>query len=320
MSQHVDIKSKIKARLLGYGSFLGFGLLKILPPAGALFFMGRVMERLGPRLARTRRMRATLKIGFPELSDAQIEARVSKIWRNFGETVATIPHLANFMAGKRGAKMHYRGLENLAKIGERGGILCGAHVGNWEVSAVADTAYRRPFVVSFNAEADPLTEAIIAKNRMATGCELVVKEQIPRKAAQALREGKLMYFTIDQRVEPGDEISFLGLPAMATRFPARIAVKYDVPILVVEAIRKGLAEYEVIYHELLLPDLNIADSEDRSHDLMLRLYEDIENIVKNRPDEWFCLKKRWNGREIRAIRADRAAEEARAKLLRRKAS
>ena len=305
------------SKLQGYASFLGFGFLKLLPPRAALGLMGFIMERLGPRMKRARRMRDTLKIAFPELDSAQIEARVRSIWRNFGETIATIPHLGNFMQGARGAKMHYRGLENLSEMLSKAGIVCGAHVGNWEVSAVTPHDHRAPFVVSYNAEADAITEALIAKNRMATGCELVIKEQIPRKAALALRDKKIMYFTIDQRVEPGDEISFLGLPALATRFPARLAVKYNVPMMVVEAIRLGLAEYEVVYHKLLYPDPEIADPEARSHDLMLRLYEGIENIVKSRPDEWFCLKKRWSGREAQAIRKDRAGAEARAKGLRR---
>lgn len=280
--------------------------------------MGSLLAWLGPRLRRGRRMRKTLSVAFPQLSRAEIEARTRAIWRHFGRTIATIPHLANFEAGRRGAKVSHQGKENFASLAGKGGIVCGAHVGNWEVAGVIPPDLKRPIVVSYNAGEDPLTEALVARCRRATGCELVEKEHIPRKSAETLRAGKLMYFTIDQRVDQGSEISFLGLPALASRLPARLAVKYDVPILLVEAVWKEAAHYEVIYHPPLHPDPAIADADARTRDLMLRMFEGIEDIVRRRPDEWFCLKKRWSSEELAAIRADRAGAEARAAGLRRK--
>lgn len=304
--------------LRGFAAILGFGVLRLLPPATALWLMGALLERLGPRLKRSKRIRVTLALAFPELGHEAIEARTRAIWRNFGRTVATIPHLGNFVAGTRGARVSYQGAEHFGGLAGKPAVVCGAHVGNWEVSAVVPSEMRRTIVVSYNAGEDPVTEALIARCRKATGCELVEKQHIPRKSAESLKAGKLMYFTIDQRVDAGSEISFLGLPALASRLPARLAVKYGVPILLVEAVWKEAAHYEVIFHPPLYPDLAIADDDERTRDLMVRMFEGIEGMVKRRPDEWFCLKKRWSRDETAAIRADRAAAEARARSLQRR--
>lgn len=298
------------------GALLAFGVLRMLPPRHALALLGFLFGLFGPYIPITRRMRRTLVIAFPQLTDAERERRVRKVWQAFGRTVATIPHLANFSQGRRGALVTARNFERFQQLEGKPAIIIGAHVGNWEVASAMPKAYTHKVVVSYKPARNPYVEHMIQAFRSATGTGFVRKENIPRVSAQTLRAGHMMYFTIDQRVYPGDEISFLGVPAMASRLPARLAVRYNCPILPVEAIWMKDAHYESVFHEPLYPDLTITDEDARVHDLMNRMFRQIEAMILRRPDEWFCLKARWSKDEIEAIQKDRGAAEARAAKLR----
>jgi KDO2-lipid IV(A) lauroyltransferase len=287
-----------------------FGLLWMLPPATAMALLGWVFGIVGPRIRSSQRMRNTFALGFPTLNDAELDARVKKSWVSFGRTVATIPHLHNFVASRRGARITLQNTNFFQELEGKAMVVCGAHVGNWEVAAAMPKGRSRQAFISYNPAPNPYIETLIQNYRAATGNGFVRKEQIPRVGAQTLRRGDLMYFTIDQRVEPGDSISFLGLPALASRFPARLAVKYGCPIQPLEAVWKGGAHYEVLFHAPLYPDTTIADEDARSRDLMLRMFRVIEGMVRDRPDEWFCLKARWNNAERAVILKNRPAAEA----------
>lgn len=302
--------------VVGLMARAAFGLLWLMPPAMALACLGSIFGLVGPMLGKTRRMRRTIDLAFPGLTKPEREARVKKVWTAFGRTVATIPHLGNFVAGRRGAGITVRNLGVLQELGSRAAIVCGAHVGNWEVTAAMPKGHTRKVMVSYKPAANPIVEKVIQNYRAQTGTGFVPKEQIPRLGAQTLRNGEVMYFTIDQRVEPGERISFLGLPAMASRFPARLAVKYDCPIIPVEAIWQGGASYETVFHPPLYPDKSIADPDVRARDLMVRMFREIEAMVIRRPDEWFCLKPRWSREERLAILADRPGAEREAARLR----
>lgn len=306
----------LKERLAGIGAWAAFGLLRLLPPRHALALMGFLCGEIGPRLRITNRMRRTIALAFPELMEAEREARVRKVWRSFGRTVATIPHLPNFAASRRGALVTARNFHNYQGLEGKPAIIIGAHVGNWEVASAMPKAHTRHVTVSYKPARNPHVEKLIQGFRAAAGTRFVRKENIPRVSAQTLRSGNIMYFTIDQRVFPGDEISFLGLPAMSSRLPARLAVKYNCPILPVEAIWVKGAQYESVFHEPLYPDLSIADENARVHELMNRMFRQIEGMILARPDEWFCLKPRWSDEERAAILQDRPAAEARAAQMR----
>jgi KDO2-lipid IV(A) lauroyltransferase len=306
----------LKEFVAGTAVLLAFGVLRMLPPRHALRLLGYLFGLFGPWMKITSRMRRTLLIAFPQLSDAEREARVRKVWQTFGRTVATIPHLANFSAGRRGAQVTARNFENYQQLEGKPAIIIGAHVGNWEVASAMPKTHTRNVTVSYKPAHNPYVEKIIQAYRGATGTQFVRKENIPRVSAQTLRSGQVMYFTIDQRVFPGDEISFLGVPAMSSRFPARLAVKFNCPILPVEAVWVKDAHYESVFHEPLYPDLSIADEDARAHELMNRMFGQIEAMILRRPDEWFCLKARWSEAESAVILKDRAAAEARAAKLR----
>ena len=302
----------------GFFALLAFGFLRMLPPRHALALLGHAFGFFGPWVSskRKRRMHLTFRIAFPELTKAERNKRARKVWQSFGRTVATIPHLANFSQGRRGASLKARNFENYQKLAGKPVIIIGAHVGNWEVASAMPKTYTHNVVVSYNPAKNPYVEKIIQYFRSATGTGFVRKENIPRVSAQTLRAGKVMYFTIDQRVFPGDEISFLGVPAMSSRLPARLAVKYNCPILPVEAVWLKHAHYESVFHEPLFPDLSILDEDARAHELMNRMFRHIESMILRRPDDWFCLKARWSVEEAATIMKDRAAAEARAAKLR----
>jgi KDO2-lipid IV(A) lauroyltransferase len=189
-------------------------------------------------------------------------------------------------------------------------------VGNWEVGAAAIKKFGGNVAVTYKTLKYPTMNAVVLKARSRMTHRLIEKRDVIRGSIEELSAGRGVYFTIDQRVHSGDDISFLGLPAQATRLPARLATKFNCPLLPIEVVHVGGAHYEVVLDKLLYPDSTIADEQERAVSLMRKLYREIEGIVRRRPDEWFCWALRWNAEELARIKNDRSAAAERAKNLR----
>ena len=107
------------------------GIFKILPlPVGRK--VGRALGRFVGcfTLKRNRWGMINLHIAFPEKSEAQRRQILKNMWAHFGQLMAELPHLEKVVR-----KAKFEGLENLQKAytNGKGGFVCSAHFGNWEM-------------------------------------------------------------------------------------------------------------------------------------------------------------------------------------------
>ncbi len=141
--------------------------------------------------------------------------------------------------------------------------------------------------------------------RRHTGATYVEKAKALRTCIATLQRDESIALLVDQRVQIGLSVEFFGRPTTFTHFPARMAMRFDCPIIVVESVRAGTGTFNVVFHDPIFPRPDLGAQAE--HDLTQRMAKVIEGSIRRHPDQWFCNKTRWKKRDMRDEPQQRSA-------------
>ena len=288
--------SKFSFRPLGQileaiGVYLAWGLFALLPLDWASGFGGWAARWLGPRLKVSQRARHGLAKTFPEKDKAEIEAIVIQVWDNLGRTVAEFPHLKRIAA----ERIEVIGVENLESLRDDGkpGFIVSAHFCGWELSSVLCHQLGLPVHVVYRAANNHWVE-----NLFRTGRGLKDELFIPkggagsRRLIEVMKSAGHVAIMIDQKMNDGISVPFLGREAMTAPAVARLALKYACPVVAGHIERLNGAHFRAI----LEPPITFADSGDVQKDVldaMVQLNDIVGGWIRQRPGQWLWLHRRW---------------------------
>ena len=262
-------------------------------------FAGRVMRTVGPWLPEHRVGRANVKAAFPEKSPAEIEAILSGVWDNLGRVGAEIAHLDHICSGDR-YKRNYidytaNNITRFLRVKDDGkpALIFAAHLANWELPAVIAASdgldsvvlYRRP---NLGAIAD----AVIALRRGLMGEMVASSMGAPVALADALRRGKHVAMLVDQHYGRGVEVTFFGRKCLANPLIAMLAREIECPIHGTRVIRLPGNRFAGEISEEVAP---VRDAQGRIDVVgtMQAITDVIEGWVREHPEQWLWLHRRW---------------------------
>ena len=175
----------------------------------------------------------------------------------------------------------------------KGFIGLGAHMGNWELSAVVCAAHwQLGGVVARKIYYEPFNQVLVALRKSA-GVETIYREQSMRTVLSKLRGNQWIGILADQDVEhlEGIYVSFFGKPAWTPTAPAKLSLASGAPIvplfLVHEAERYRLYLGDPIWPERGKPrEIAIRDMTEAWSSV-------VERTVRQFPDQWVWMHNRW---------------------------
>ncbi|NBC20271.1 MAG: lipid A biosynthesis acyltransferase [Alphaproteobacteria bacterium] len=268
--------------------------MKLLGPDRASNFVGGLMRRLGPRLSQHKTALRNLRLAFPGWSEADIRATALKAWENVGRTAGELPHLPSIhpYEGDRVEVVGGERLDALRNSG-KGAVLISGHFANWEIMAAV--ICRRPLdcLVTYRALNNPHIDRRLNRVRRDYGIGVLTPKGLgTREMMRALSKGRCVALMNDQKFNEGLAVPFFAHDAMTAPGPARLAMKYDVPIVPVSTVRTGPARFRVTFHA----QIEKADSGDEAADLeetVRRINLFLEQRVREAPGQWFWQHRRW---------------------------
>ncbi len=287
----------LRYRLEGMLLSLVLGIFGALPIDIASRLGGRLGRAIGPRLGLTRVARRNIQRALPQLRPAGVQAVIAGMWENLGRNAAEYPHLGRFYDGGR---VEIVGAENVIRLRDDGigGIFFSAHYGNWELlSLVLDHLGMAPVMV-YRAANNPYSERLIqdirTKAHHKMGAEYIAKSgEGLRAMVKALRAGKHLAMLVDQKMNRGMPVPFFGRDAMTAPALAQMALKYRVPVVPAKMERLHGAHFRIT----LYPPLALADTGDADADVaaaMGRINALFEDWIRERPDHWLWIHRRWS--------------------------
>jgi KDO2-lipid IV(A) lauroyltransferase len=268
--------------------------LGILPLDWASALGGALARWIGPYSGISWRARLNLRAAMPELSDAAIETIIRGMWNNLGRVAFEYPHLDKIKVFAADGRVELRGLDNLerALAGKRQVIMFSAHLGNWEIAALAGGQYGLDIAQIYRAANNPHIDRMLRRLRGDHG-ELIPKGAVAsRRAVAALRRGGHLSLLADQKLNDGIAVPFFGHKAMTAPALAALALRFDCDVLPVRVERLTGAHFRLTVE----PPLVLPDSGDRDADtlaLMTMVNRTIEGWIRERPEQWFWVHHRW---------------------------
>lgn len=276
-----------------YISNFVLALLHRLGPERASNFGAAVARAVGPLLPASRVADENLRAVFPHFDDMARKRIIAQVWENLGRTVAELPHLSALELTESGPGFEIEGAEYL-----RPGpvIYVSGHYGNWEALPPIAARVGLPFSFVYRAAKNALVDRLIQSFRNAA-----INADVPmfpkgaagaRGALAHIARGGALGMLVDQKLNDGIEVPFLGLPAMTATAAAAFALRYRCPVIPGRVERIEPARLKMIVE----PPLPLPETGDQKSDI-LTLTAAINAVlgrwIAMNPGAWLWLHRRW---------------------------
>lgn len=276
-------------------------LLRLLPYAAAW----RAAEALGlacatfvPKWADV--ADGNLRLALPDLDAASRRSIRRGAFRNLGRVALALAKAPTWTERQTLARVDFDGLERFraAEARGRGVLLLTAHLGNWELGALAHGAVVGPLHVVARPVGNPLVDRLIESRRQAHGNRVIRKRSAAREVLRVLRANGTVGILADQNTLPDEAVfvDFFGRAAAANKAFAQLAMRSGAAVVPAvawwdPATRRHVVEYGA--------PIDVVRTGDSAADVIVntqRFQEALEERVRRHPEQWLWIHRRWKTR------------------------
>jgi KDO2-lipid IV(A) lauroyltransferase len=273
------------------------GALRALPWEMACR-MGEKLGELGyrPLGIRKRVVEKQIAAAFPDLSHDAVVDLARESYRHLGRAFIESALLDSL--GKQGIRdlvelvQGWEIVDDVMSKG-RGAVMVTGHIGNWELAGAYMAARDIPIDAIVRGMANPLFDAYVNKGRAAVGMTVVHDQEAVRRTPRSLRAGRAVAFVADQGVLglASTYVPFFGRPAKTPRGAAVFALRFEVPVIFVVALRQPNGRFRIVVERI---EARRTDSMDRDVDAIVTAFtEHLEKWVRDVPAQYFWQHRRW---------------------------
>lgn len=231
----------------------------------------------------------------PNLDFQQSQKIIVDMWDNLGRIIGEFPHICKMSSDQLSQYIQIdqetqNNLNDLIKL-NRGGIIFSAHFGNWEIGPKFLTNYGLKVHTLYRPLNNPLVEEMTAKLR---GVPLIPKGSAgSRELINAIKNREFIIIMADQKITDGEPIKFFHDNAITSTAIAKMAIKYDVPLIPGCIFRLDKNFKFKLIIEKPLEYLNKKLDKQSITNLTLNINQTIEKWIKKSPEQWFWVHNRW---------------------------
>lgn len=306
-----DWKQDVIWRLEAVGFQALFAFLRLLGVERASALGGWLLRTLGPLTGTQKTVMRNLRIAFPEMPPDRREALAREQWDRTGRTFAELAVMDQLTPA--GGRVEVVGMERLHALRDSGrpAVLISGHLANFEVMAAVIMASGVPCQVTYRAANNPYVDAQIRKSRERYGIRLFApKGDGTRDLMAGMKRGDSIALLVDQKYNQGPEVEFFGQPVNASPGAARLALKFGTVMQPLSVVRLPGARFRVTAHE----PITVRETEDKAADVLAGIQAAnrfVEDRVREVPEDWFWVHKRWPDRVYAALEAAAPSAERR---------
>ena len=281
-------------RLLGW-------LFARLPYAAVAAFGAAIGWLIWALRIRRRVVLENLRRAFPERTEAERRAIARRTYRTLGQMLAEFPRIPYLRREQLERIFVTEGWDRYEAAAARGKgvVACTAHFGNFEALAAAHVLRGVPISTISRQMADNRFNAAWRALRHKSGVdEIVVKRNATFSAAlKALKAGRVLGYVIDQNETSRSAVfpTFFGVPAATSPTPAMLALRGGSAVVFVVSYPLGDGRHRVVIEG----PLEVPDTGDRERDVLAFMQDlngRLERWVREHPEQWYWLHRRWKTR------------------------
>ena len=258
--------------------------------------MHKVLGRASGVLSRKRRriVGRNLKLCFPSLDAAAIDAIVAQHFANVGAFFAEIALSWYGSPEKRESLYRIEGVEHLRDALERGKgvLLYTGHFTAIEACAPAIKSLVPLYAFMFRQRRNPLLNALQTRGRGSYAHVSVTNDDVREMLALLARNAVVWYMPDQARVDSGELVPFFSQPAMTSTAPSRLARLSGATIVPLFYRRLPDDSGYLLRFEAPLPGIPSGDAIDDTK----RLTAVLEKFVRECPEQYFWTHRKFKNR------------------------
>lgn len=257
--------------------------------------LGRLVYLLG---IRRRVSLEGLSRAFPELSAPERRRLARRCYATLGRGLIEVLLARRISEEALDRLVRFDGYERYeaANAQGRGVVVAIGHFGNWELLMRACASRGVKLAVITRNLRGKLNEALLGMRRE-VGVTLLGSRDSAGEALRRLRAGETLAVAVDQnmRRERGIFVDFFGTPACTTPAAAVMSLRTGAPLLAAFPVRQPDGTHRVVVQGPFA-----APEDARGHQAVVALTEQVtravEQMVRDHPEHWYWLHRRWKTR------------------------
>lgn len=275
--------------LVGLGVGFLYLILKILPLRMAQKFggfLGSIAYYVVP--GRNKIGLKNMDVAFPEKTLQEKKRILKGMWRHFGTLFAEIPHSKEVL--NQAVFGDTSSVKNAYEAG-KGGFICSAHFGNWELPVAEQIIEGFHMNPVYRAANNPWLDKLLFQRR--EGVKIPKGTQGARLMIETLQKRQFISILCDQKLREGIEVPFFGKPAMTASGIFNLAIKKDVPVIMVNAIRQPDMRYLIT----MLPPIPVPETgtlQEKIYTMTLHMNQVYEEWIRTTPEQWLWIHRRFD--------------------------
>jgi len=291
----MQIKTK---HIIEYIVFRSFSFIIRLLPLRLIQKSGIILGRLAYPLLKSRREVAlrNLHNAFPEMVNQKREQIALHSFQNISTTFIELPWLQNMTKETIKQKVCIDNLELIEQLlaKKKGIVFLSAHFGNWELAVQAIVAYTGiPVSAIAKPQSNARVDYIINQWRELFGVKVVPMGVSVREILRTLQQGGIIALVADQTA-PKESVSveFFGRQVPTFQGPSVFCLKTGAPIVLGCTVRQKNGNYKMHLVHVPSDDL-VGFSDENVLELTQRQVRKTEEIIRQYPEQWMWMHKRW---------------------------
>jgi KDO2-lipid IV(A) lauroyltransferase len=276
-----------------------FAALRCTDPDRASDLCGGLARRIGPLLPAHRIGQANLRAAFPDRDAAWIECTLREAWDNLGRVVGEYVHLGTIGRFDPDRPADGRVHTDAAPLFEtllhdgKPALCFSAHLANWELPAVVIAGHGMPTAVVYRMPNNKaVAKEIIRIRGPLMGRMIRTRAQAALEMAAALESGLHLGMLVDQHFSRGVDVTFFGRPCKANPSVARLARRFDCPVVGVHVVRQPGRRFAVVATGPIALPRDAAGLVDvaAATQMMISI---VEGWIRDNPGQWLWFHRRW---------------------------
>jgi len=247
---------------------------------------------------------ASVQLAFPGIGQTRARQIARRSAQNICMTLCEFLHLRTASAREVREYVDFESFEHIPTVLKQGHgfIMLSAHFGNWELVA-ARSALEFPLTVVARQRSNSALQECFSEVRRAAGVQEILKFNAARAAVRLLQNNSVVGLLPDEYAwRDGILLPMFGQPTRFTIAPARLALMGHSPLIPIFGVRRTpwLSDGRIIAR--VSPPLYFHSQPGQRdavvHESTGRIIEQIENIVREYPEQWLWPHDRWKAEDM----------------------
>ncbi len=274
------------------------GTLRLLPYGISVALAETAGLAFGSSISKWRDVaERNLKRALPGLSAGERRCIRHGVYRNLGRVAFALAKLPIWSPRKVQRHVAFAGLEHFraAQAKGRGVLLLTAHLGNWELGAIAHAAVVGPLHVMVRPLENRQVDRLVESLRRSHGNGVIAKRNAAREVLRVLASNGTVGILADQNAlhEEAVFIRFFGVTASANKGFAKLALRSGAAVVPSIARWDPAGRSHIVEYG---PEIDILRTSSPARDVEAnsqRFQRALEDRIRRYPEQWLWIHRRW---------------------------